>query len=107
MGVGEGVGVVGEQDPVGVEVAVLFHLLALIPEEGHVGVAGVVFVWITRASILGEAGVSLYSMGVDGWVFGAVVGVGSGVAGVAEGHIEGVVACLPAMDKQELDDRHN
>ena len=93
MGVGEVVGVVGEQDPVGVEAAVLFHLLALILEEGHVGVAGVVFVWIKRASILEEAGVSLYSMGVDGWAFGAVVGVGSGVAGVAEGHIEGVVAC--------------
>ena len=93
MGVGEGVGVVDEQDPVGVEAAVLFHLLALIPEEGHVGVAGVVFAWTTRASILEEAGVSLYLMGVDGWAFGAVVGVGSGVAGVAEGHIEGVVAC--------------
>ena len=58
MGVGEGVGVVDEQDPVGVEAAVLFHLLALIPEEGHVGVAGVVFALTTRASILGEAGVS-------------------------------------------------
>ena len=84
---------VGEQDPVGVEAAVLFHLLALILEEGHAGVAGVVFAWTTRASISGEAGVSLYSMGVDGWAYGAVVGVGSGVAGVAEGHIEGVVAC--------------
>ena len=93
MGVGEGVGVVDEQDPVGVEAAVLFHLLALILEEGHAGVAGVAFAWTTRASILEEAGVSLYLMGVDGWVFGAVVGVGSGVAGVAEGHIEGVVAC--------------
>ena len=93
MGVGEGVGVVDEQDPVGVEAAVLFHLLALILEEGHVGVAGVVaFAWTTRASILEEAGVSLYSMGVDGWAFGAVVGVGSGVAAGAEVHIEGV-AC--------------
>ena len=89
MGVGEGVGVVDEQDPVGVEAAVLFHLLALILEGGHAGVA---FAWTTRASILEEAGVSLYSMGVDGWAFGAVVGVGSGVAAGAEVHIEGV-AC--------------
>jgi len=92
VGVGEGVGVVDEQDPVGVEAAVLFHLLALILEEGHAGVVGVAFAWTTRASILEEAGVSLYLMGVDGWAFGAVVGVGFGVAAVAEVHIEGV-AC--------------
>ena len=92
MGVGEGAGVVDEQDPVGVEAAVLFHLLALILEEGHAGLVGVAFAWTTQASILGEAGVSLYSMGVDGWAFGAVVGVGSGVAAGAEVHIEGV-AC--------------
>ena len=43
MGVGEGVEEVDEQDPVGVEAAVLFHLLVLILEEGHAGVAGVAF----------------------------------------------------------------
>jgi hypothetical protein len=57
VGVGEGVEEVDEQDPVGVEAAVLFHLLVLILEEGHAGVAGVVFAWITRVSILEEAGV--------------------------------------------------
>ena len=92
MGVGAGVGGVGEQDPAGVEAAVLFHLLVLVLAADHAGVAAAAFAWTTRASILEEAGVSLYSMGVDGWAFGAVVGVGSGVPAVeAEVHIEGVV----------------